>query len=186
MIYKYKKYVEAGVNGFTLDIRGTQDVTPKHLGDIGEYSYAYLSEAVEQDDRIQAEVVELTVEETEILRESMYAHCRKLFARDRINEISDVQDLIADNMKLIEFNMMLTTRLAGDLWGTNPIPAELKELYKARNKAFLDAVDAGAITLRSDFQDMDKVMERMMGRYTAINKAVRDNYINELKAVGIG
>lgn len=81
--------------------------------------------------------------------------------------------------------MMLTARLAGDLWGTNPIDDTKKTEYAGRNKAFLDAVEAGAITLRGDFEDMDTVMERLMGRVSRVNELVRDTYVNELKRVGL-
>ena len=81
--------------------------------------------------------------------------------------------------------MMLTARLAGDLWGTNPIEEAKKAEYAGRNKAFLDAVEAGAITLRGDFEDMDTVMARLMGRVSTINELVRDHYVSELQRVGL-
>ena len=90
-----------------------------------------------------------------------------------------------DVMKLIEFNMMLTARLAGDLYGTNPIDADTKEVYKARNKAFLDAVDAGAVTLRGDFDNMDVVMARLLERVSKTNQIVRDNYVAEMQRIGL-
>ena len=103
----------------------------------------------------------------------------------KVEDIGDVYDLIADAMKLIEFNMMLTARLAGDMWGTNPIPEDKKALYAARNKGFLYAVEAGDITLRGDFDDMDTLMATLMSRYSQINEVVRDAYVNELKRVGL-
>ena len=109
----------------------------------------------------------------------------KEFLRMKLLPIGDVHDMIADCMKLIEFNMMLTARLAGDVWGTNPIEANKKALYAARNKGFLDAVDAGAITLRGDFDDMDVVMSRIFSKVSLINETVRDNYVSKLQEVGL-
>ena len=186
MIYKYKRYLEEGVNGFVLMLKGTQEVQPSYLGEIDGWEYAYLPEAVEQDERIQSSIVELSTTEKEELRKQRFTDVRKLAARSHINsDIGDVYDLVADAMKLIEFNMMLTARLAGDLWGTNPIEEAKKAEYAGRNKAFLDAVEAGDITLRGDFEDMDTVMARLMGRVSTINELVRDHYVSELQKVGL-
>ena len=186
MIYKYKKYIEEGPNGFVLMLKGTEDTQPSYLGEINGWEYGYLPVVVEQDERIQASVVELTTAEKEELRKQRFTEVRKLAARDSIdNTVGDVYDLVADAMKLIEFNMMLTARLAGDLWGTNPIEEAKKAEYAGRNKAFLDAVEAGAITLRGDFEDMDIVMARLMGRVSTINELVRDHYVSELQKVGL-
>lgn len=69
--------------------------------------------------------------------------------------------------------------------GTNPIDTATKEVYKARNKAFIDAVEAGAITLRGDFDNMDTVMQRMLERVSKTNQIVRDNYVSELQRLGL-
>ena len=55
----------------------------------------------------------------------------------------------------------------------------------ARNKAFLDAVDAGEVTMRGDFDDMDVVMHKMFERVSKINTIVRDKYLSELAEVGL-
>lgn len=186
MIYKYKRFTEQGVNGYTLYLKGTQDFTPEILGEIDGFEYAYLPELVEQDARIEATVVELTVAQKEELKTQRYSDVRKHSARYFIDkEVGDIQDIIADAMKLIEFNMMLTARLAGDLWATNPIDLATKEVYKARNKAFLDAVAVGAITLRGDFDDMDLVMQRLLARVSQTNQIVRDSYIAEMQRIGL-
>lgn len=186
MYYKYKKYIENSPNGVSLDIRGAEDNPVTYLGNLEGWDYAYMLEATEQDERLQAEVVTLTPEQKDALRSQKYSKVQKSNARYFIDkEVGDAQDLIADAMKLIEFNMMLTARLAGDLWGTNPIDSTTKEAYKARNKAFLDAVEAGAITLRGDFDDMDLVMQRLLGRVSKTNQLVRDNYVSELQRLGL-
>lgn len=180
MIYKCKPVVEAGVNGFTLHPKLNEDDV--RIGELDGEIYFSSTELAVQDERLT--VVEVIL--TEELREKLKALMpHKEFVRMKVSDIGDTKDLIADAMKLIEFNMMLTARLAGDIYGTNPIDAQTKELYKARNKAFLDAVDAGAITLRGDFDNMDATMQRLLGRVSKINEAVRDNYIEKLKAVGL-
>ena len=53
--------------------------------------------------------------------------------------------------------------LAAYLWGTHPIDPATKTAYAARNGALLDAVASGGLTLRGDFDDMDVVMQRLLG-----------------------
>lgn len=184
MIYRYKPYQEQGVFGFTL-FHKDEDNVMSTLGEIDGHTYVYAPAQSAQDARLVWEEVTLDNAQKETLRAQMMAQNKKAFARMKVEDIGDVYDLIADAMKLIEFNMMLTARLAGDMWGTNPIPEDKKALYAARNKGFLDAVEAGAITLRGDFDDMDTLMTRMMSRYSQINEVVRDTYVSELKRVGL-
>ena len=184
MIYRYKPYKEDGAFGITL-FHKDEDNTMSVLGEMEGYVYVYSPETSAQDERLAWEEVILDDAQKETLRAQMMAQSRKAFARMKVEDIGDVYDLIADAMKLIEFNMMLTARLAGDVWGTNVIPEDKKALYAARNKGFLDAVEAGAITLRGDFDDMDTLMARLMSRYSRINEVVRDAYVNELKRVGL-
>ena len=180
MTYKYKVFTEAGVNGYTLHAKiGENDTL---LGVINGWHYMHSDAPQEQDERIEFQEVVLNADEKEQLK---LQRPNKSFARMKLEDVGDMQDFIADAMKLIEFNMMLTARLAGDLWGTNPIEEAKKAEYAGRNKAFLDAVEAGAITLRGDFEDMDTVMARLMVRVSTINELVRDHYISELQKVGL-
>ena len=180
MIYQYIPYIEAGVNGYVLHARLGEEDT--RIGEVDGIHYVHSLAPMEQDERIGFKEATLTPELKEKLK-AVRPH--KAFARMKIDAVGDVYDLVADAMKLIEFNMMLTARLAGDLWGTNPIEEAKKAEYAARNKAFLDAVEAGAITLRGDFEDMDTVMARLMGRVSTINELVRDHYVSELQKVGL-
>ena len=180
MTYKYKVFTEAGVNGYTLHAKMGENDTL--LGVINGWHYMHSDAPQEQDVRIEFQEVVLSADEKEQLKAQ---RPNKSFARMKLEDVGDMQDFIADAMKLIEFNMMLTARLAGDLWGTNPIEEAKKAEYAARNKAFLDAVEAGAITLRGDFEDMDTVMARLMGRVSTINELVRDHYVSELQKVGL-
>lgn len=180
MIYKYKMFIEAGVNGYTLHAKMGENDTL--LGVINGWHYVHSDAPQGQDDRIEWQEVTLSNEEKEQLK---LQRPNKSFARMKIEDVGDMQDFIADAMKLIEFNMMLTARLAGDLYGTNPIDSETKEVYKTRNKAFLDAVDSGAVTLRGDFDNMDVVMARLLERVSKTNQIVRDSYIAEMQRVGL-
>ena len=180
MTYKYKVFTEAGVNGYTLHAKMGENDTL--LGVINGWHYVHSDAPQEQDERIEFQEVVLSADEKEQLK---LQRPNKSFARMKLEDVGDVQDFIADAMKLIEFNMMLTARLAGDLWGTNPIEEAKKAEYAGRNKAFLDAVEAGAITLRGDFEDMDTVMARLMGRVSKVNELVRDHYVSELQKVGL-
>ena len=183
MIYRYKAYKEEGAFGVTLFHKDEDGMTT--LGEIDGLTYVYAPNLSVQDERLGWSEVVLDDELKNSLRQSFVFSNHKQFARAKIEAVGDVYDLIADAMKLIEFNMMLTARLVGDMWGTNPIPEDKKALYAARNKGFLDAVEAGAITLRGDFDDMDTLMARLMSRYSQINEVVRDTYVSELKRVGL-
>ncbi len=178
MIYKCKIVTKAGVNGYTLHPHlGDEDM---RIGEIDGEVYFYSESPQSQHEDLVLEEVVLTEELREQLK-ALLPH--KEFVRMKVADIGDIEDLIADAMKLIEFNMMLTARLAGDLYGTNPIDTTTKEVYKARNKAFLDAVDSGEITLRGDFDNMDVVMARLLARVSKTNQIVRDNYIAEMQRV---
>ena len=179
-IYKCKPHREDGAFGTTVYPKlSDEDI---RIGELDGETY-FSSKALEaQDERLTIE--EVVVDE--VLRQKLIALMPdKEFLRMKLLPVGDMQDMIADCMKLIEFNMMLTARLAGDVWGTNPIDDEKKELYAARNKSFLDAVDTGDITLRGDFEDMNIVMSRMLSRVSKINETVRDNYVSKLQAVGL-
>ena len=184
MIYRYKPYKEDGIYGITLFHKDEKQELIT-LGEVDGFTYVYAPTATVQDARLGWQEVVLDEALKNSLRQSFVFSNHKHFARTKIEAVGDVYDLVADAMKLIEFNMMLTARLAGDLWGTNPIDATKKAEYAERNKAFLDAVETGAITLRGDFEDMDTVMARLMGRVSTINELVRDHYVSELQKVGL-
>ena len=184
MIYSYIPYVEEGPNGFTIRHRDENNEMTE-LGVIDGVVYVYSPTVSTQDERIGWIEVILEDPMKDKLRASYKAKNHKQFARMKIEEIGDVYDLLADAMKLIEFNMMLTARLAGDLWGTHPIDPATKATYAARNGAFLDSVASGDMTLRGDFDDMNVLMSKLMARYSQINVIVRDQYVNELKRVGL-
>jgi hypothetical protein len=186
MYYKYKKYIENSPNGTSLDVRGTEENKVTHLGSIDGWDYAHAEDVLELDERLQATAVELTENEKDLLRKQVYAIGQKAGTRHFIaKDIGDVHDLLADAFKLIEFNMMLTARLAGDWLETNPIEPVTKAVYAARNKAFLDAVDGGEITLRGDFDNMDLVMSRLLARTSRSNEIARDYYVTEMQRIGL-
>lgn len=178
MLFKYKPFIEQGVNGFTLHAKQTE--TDTRLGEIDGWSFVHSVLPEAQDARIEWQEVILSDIEKELLKQQ---RPNKSFARMKLEDVGDMQDFLADAMKLIEFNMMFTARLAGDLWGTNIIDPAVKEVYKARNKSFLDAADAGLVTLRGDFDNMDVVMARLLTRVSKTNQIVRDTYVSEMQRV---
>jgi hypothetical protein len=145
MIYQYKPYTQEGAYGVTLFHKDeNQDMVT--LGEVDGFTYVYAPNLSAQDERLGWQEVVLDEALKNSLRQGFVFSNHKHFARAKIEAVGDVYDLVADAMKLIEFNMMLTARLAGDLWGTNPIDPSKKAEYAGRNKAFLDAVEAGAIS----------------------------------------
>jgi len=108
---KYKPFKVDGVNGYTVNANLNDGDT--RVGVIGEWTFIHSTLAsLEQDIRIEFQDAVLAQEEKELLKAQLP---HKEFVRMKVEYIGDVYDRIAVAMKLIEFNMILTARLAGDM-----------------------------------------------------------------------
>ena len=101
------------------------------------------------------------------------------------DEVGDLYDMVADCMKLVEFNIMLTYRLAADYFGTDALTQETKDTYATRNQTFLNGVDSGEIKIRGSIEDVNEMFNRLITRYSKIQTIVDDRYLSELKKVGL-
>ena len=193
MIYAYELYKTDGAYGTTLRHvsptveDGEQNITV--LGTIGDTTFVHVPETLtlpDQPEEINFREVVITDDQKEELRKQALVQLKKQTLRDHIeSDVGDVHDLVADCMKLIEFNLMLTSRLAADYFETSPMDDETKAVYSQRNQAFLDSVGTGDITLRASFEDANEMMLRLMHRYSHIQDLVKEEYVDQLKQIGL-
>lgn len=189
MIYSYKPHKITGANGTTITHRNTEDNDITTLGEIGGVVYLHIPDGVqlpEQPPEIALTEVTLTSEQKQELRHQSVAILKRNELRTSIDtDVGDVQDLLADCMKLIEMNIMLTSRLAADYFGTTVLDKATKDLYAQRNQTFLDSVDNGHLLIRGAIEDVTEMQSRLMTRYSKINHLVKDKYIDELSKMGL-
>lgn len=189
MIYVYTPYKTTGATGTTITHRNTEDNEITTLGEIDAVVYLHVPDDVqlpEQPTELTLTEVTLTPEQKQELRHQSVAILKRNELRSSIDaDVGDVQDLLADCMKLIEMNIMLTSRLAADYFGTSALDQTTKDLYAQRNQSFLDSVDSGQLLIRGAIEDVAEMQTRLMTRYSAINHLVKDKYIDELSKIGL-
>lgn len=160
-----------------------------HLGVIGDTHYVFIEDGVEipdQPEEINFREVVLTKEQREELRTVGFAAFKKERLRESIEvDVGDLHDLVADCMKLIEYNTLLSVRLAADYLGVDSMSDDVKETYKNRVAGFLGMLDSGGLIIRGDFEDVDEMLGRLLARYSKIQEKTRDDYIEHLKSVGL-
>ena len=158
------------------------------LGTIDSVTYIYTPKELSQEQPVDIEFksnVTLSFDEKEELKRQSYAQMKKGVLRKELDSVGDVHDMIADCMKLIEFNIMLTSRLAADYLGTNEMTDETKQTYSQRNQQFLDSVDSGQVNIRGNIEDVNEMFQRLMVRYSKIQDIVDDSYIKDMKKIGL-
>jgi len=97
--------------------------------------------------------------------------------RDKLTlEVGDVQDLLADCMKMCEFALVLSARVSNEVLTGVPITEPTRTNYKDRVVSFVTALDLGLVKLRSDSEDPVDMMNRIMTRYTKINSLYETDY----------
>lgn len=175
-----------GPDGYTIELRSTDEIQVSQLGVIGEFTYCLVEGELDLstlDERLEIEeVTELSADEKSELYKQDYIESHKRQVRLNIEtEVGDVHDLIADCMKLIELNMVLTARLAGDYLGTNKFTEETKSAYSNRVDSFLGAVDSGALLIRGDYEDPDKMLAKLISSVDKINRLVKDKYFEPVE-----
>ena len=192
MIYTFKEVRTTGPTGTHLRFKQDQENSCTELGKINELHYVFIPDDIAEDllanqhEECEVTLVNLTPEIKEQLKRNRYFQIQKQVTRTDINtEIGDVYDLIADCMKLIEMNIMLTSRLAADYFGTTALDEPTKDIYAQRNQAFLDSVDNGQLLIRGAIEDVTEMQARLMTRYSTINHIVKEKYIDELAKIGL-
>lgn len=190
MIYSYLEVVNQGPYGTKIGFLDSEDSGSVHLGIIDDRKYVFIPDEVEileQDEQIDFRLEdELSNEDKANLRNQRMVQLQKESLRTKLNaEVGDIHDLITDAFKLIEFNMMLTARLASDYLGSNPMDPETKVVYAARTQGMLDAIDSGQVAIRGSFEDSDAMLSRVMQKYSKLQVIVNEDYIQEMNRLGL-
>ena len=118
----------------------------------------------------------------DMIKTSQFSNAIKQSVRNQIHkEVGDVEDLIADQGKMIEFLLMLTCRMGEEYLGGDPIPDDKKAAYLGRVHAILNAVDNDTILLRTTMEDADTMVYRLMHKQDHINHIVKEKYLEKIK-----
>ena len=181
-LFRYQKHVTSGPNGTAVHFKNTDTENDRatQLSEIDGWVYVSVpdgTEMPEQPDEINWEQVQPTHALIEQLKRSKPVCIAKDVLRKKIElEVGDLQDLVADSMRLIEFALALCLRVSHEALTGDPMSAEHKQAYTARVEAALGAIDSGDVLLRGDVEDPTNMMVRLMTRYSKLNELVRDNY----------
>lgn len=183
-LHRYQPHVTTGPTGATLRYANTPDNDLTELGVIDGWHYVSVPDGVtapEQPPEIQWQDVTPTVELDAQLRRLRPIGIKKAVLRRIIEEeVGDVHDLIADNMRMTEFALMMTLRVGREQLGGTPMTADEKSRYLERVDAVLAAVDTGDLLIRGDVENAENMMARLMPRYSRLNVLVRDEYKAEI------
>jgi len=189
MIYSFTIYKEEGPLGTTKTLKNTEDNDLTVLGEVDGVTYVHVpfnTDIPEQYPEINFQEATLTDDIVGSLKRQRFASLKKQILRDTLeDEVGDLYDMVADCMKLVEFNIMLTSRLAADYFGTDALTQETKDTYATRNQTFLNGVDSGEIKIRGSIEDVNELFNRLITRYSKIQTIVDDRYLSELKKVGL-
>jgi|GEM_PF-3061514 hypothetical protein len=182
-LYKYQRHIEPGPNGVTLDFRNTQnenEVPATLLAEIDGWRYVSVPDATvmpEQPEEILWQSVTITPELRERIKRTRPVSVAKGVVRQKIeDEVGDVHDLVADSMRLCEFAIALSVRVSHEMLTGEAMDPAIREAYTARVGAVKDAMDSGALVMRSDIEDPTEMMVRLMQRYSHITQLVGDHY----------
>ena len=182
-LYKYQRHIEPGPNGVTLDFRNTQnenEVPATLLAEIDGWRYVSVPDATvmpEQPEEILWQSVTVTPELRERIKRTRPVSVAKGVVRQKIeDEVGDVHDLVADSMRLCEFAIALSVRVSHEMLTGEAMDPAIREAYTARVGAVKDAMDSGALVMRSDIEDPTEMMVRLMQRYSHITQLVGDHY----------
>lgn len=185
MIYSHCTIQTEGPNGTLITATLPEGTTT--LGKLEDNRHYVFSE-VELNTKKQPVGVDLrlevvTPELQEALKQTRFIKIKKEALRTCIDEeVGDLYDVMSDAMKLIEYNLMLTTVIAKQILSNEPIDEVKRTEYLARINSFLPMIDSEDFTLRSDFSPVDSDMFKTLTRYSKIQKLVKDKYVSELKA----
>ena len=182
MIYSCIEYKTEGANGTTLYPKAKEDNTLVLIGKKDGRNYYVGLADEEQHQEIDFKQESMSPDIDEMIKTSQFSSAIKQSVRSQIHkEVGDTEDLIADQGKMIEFLLMLTCRMAEEYLGGEPIPTDTKADYLGRVHAILNAVDSDAILLRTQLEDTDAMVNRLMSKQNNINHIVEDTYLKKIK-----
>lgn len=182
MIYSCIAYQTQGADGTSLFPKSQDESTLVLIGEKdGRKYYAGLA-AKDQHPEIDLRPETMGADIDGMIKASQFSSAIKQSVRNQIHkEVGDIEDLIADQGKMIEFLLMLTCRMGEEYLGGDPIPADKKAAYLGRIHDVLGAVDTGKILLRTTMEDADTMVYRLMRKQDHINHIVKETYLSKIK-----
>lgn len=180
-VYKYTPTVVTGPNGYSVHFTNTENNEIKTIGQHQGDHYISVPDSV----TLPAQELELTVVTDQVFLKTLAAPRleKETFRRTLELEVGDVQDLLADCMKMCEFALVLSARVSNEVLSGTPMEPELRAAYAARVAMFVGALDSGLVRLRSDSEDPVDMMNRIMTRYTRINALYETDYKANIDAI---
>ena len=200
MIYSYLEIQQSGPLGtsvspnLSLGDQGTDgetnSKTTEQLGSLDGRVYIFseveldvVGQPVELDFKLEEA---MTPELKESLRSQRFVQVRKELLRTCIqDEIGDVHDILADAMKLIEYNLFLTAYLAKDVWGVGGIDDTIRSNFLERVETQLEKFESDDSTFRGSFVDVQKDLSHVLTRYSDMQKLVKERYVDDLRKYGL-
>ena len=200
MIYSYLEIQQSGPLGtsvspnLSLGDQGTDgetnSKTTEQLGSLDGRVYIFseveldvVGQPVELDFKLEEA---MTPELKESLRSQRFVQVRKELLRTCIqDEIGDVHDILADAMKLIEYNLFLTAYLAKDVWGVGGIDDTIRSNFLERVETQLEKFESDDSTFRGSFVDVQKDLSHVLTRYSDTQKLVKERYVDDLRKYGL-
>ncbi len=180
-IYSALHIDTTGANGTQLRPKQEENSTLSYIGEItGRHYYIGLA-GIEQHTEIDLRQEQSSDAIDALIKGSQLAKAGKQsLRRDIENNIGDVHDLLADQAKTIEFLFVMVARMAEEFLGGAAITPATRTEYLARVQSITGALDAGAVTLRGDFTQPDKMLTEVLGKTDAINKMVKAQYVDKI------
>lgn len=183
-LFKYQRNVETGPNGAVLDFKNSDvEDGPRatYLCEVDGWRYVSVPDGLEmpaQPEGIQWQSVDQPSDALmEQLKRARPVAIAKDVVRRRIElEVGDVHDMVADSMRLCEFAIALSVRVSHEVLTGEQMDPAVREAYTDRVSTVKDALDSGALVMRSDLEDPTQMMQRLMMRYTKINDLIAESY----------
>lgn len=173
-VYKFTQITETGPNGSTKSYKNTESNEIQFIGSLNGEQYISVPDSVVLPAQ---EVTLIEVTDIDLLKTLQLPRLQKESFRNKLElEVGDVQDLLADCMKMCEFALVLSSRIANEVLSGTQMPEPQRSAYTARVAAFVGALDSGLVKLRSDSENPADMMMRLMTRYTKLNALYETEY----------
>ena len=194
MIYSYTPVKTSGPFGSLVTFNSLDDeeqLSVTNIAEIDGKTYIFIPDdqinnIPDQPEEINFTQEEITKELSDKIKQSRFVQNRKDRVRRTIEvEVGDLYDLLADTMKLIEYDMVLGAKVAREMLGGEPISQEDKDLYLQRINSFIPLVEDQSITTRGSFKDVSTDIQRVLTRYSKLQEIVKTQYVDDLSQYGL-
>lgn len=160
----------------------------ENLGEIEGRHFVFSDvelDTVNQPEGIDLKLEEMTPELVNKIKKSRFVTIKKDALRSMIdNDVGDIYDILADAMKLIEFNLNVTALLAKEVFSEEKLSGQDKEDCMNHVSRFHPLMTSDEMTLRMDYTNTANELSKILTRYSNTQKLVRDEYVEDLKRYG--